>query len=107
MEQSQAEFNQANYGGAVYLANLAKASVAAGRRQLGVIQGGALRQGEVLFAVPIALKASSRANVRDGPSTSAQVEFTAESGTLLTGVSTSPAPAQGVRITSGTRTQAW
>lgn len=87
MEQSQAEFNKGNYGGAVYLANLSKASVAAGRRRLGSIEGGVLRQGEVLFAVTIALKASGRANVREGPGTGTEVVFTAESGTLLTGVS--------------------
>lgn len=87
MEQSQTEFIKGNYGGAVYLADLAKASVAAGRRRLGAIQGGALRPGEVLFAVPIGLKASSRANVRDGPGTSSAVVFTAEGGALLTGVS--------------------
>jgi uncharacterized protein YgiM (DUF1202 family) len=87
MAQSQEEFNKGNYGGAVYLANLSKASVAAGRRRLGDIQGGALRPGEVLFAVPIALKASSRANVRDGPGTASAIVFTAESGASLTGVS--------------------
>ena len=64
VQQSTAEFNKQNYGGALYLADQAKSTATAARLRLA---GGArsLRQGETPFAVPVRLKVASRGNVRE------------------------------------------
>jgi uncharacterized coiled-coil protein SlyX len=87
VQQATAEFNKANYGGALYLANQAKSSAVAGRARLAVGTRGATRQGETVFALPIRLKAASRGNVREGPGTNFQVVFEVEPGNALTGFS--------------------
>ena len=87
MTRSTAEFNKQNYGGALYLANQAKTVAAAGGRRLAAVGVGPLRPGEVLFALPVGLKATGRANIREGPGTNTAVTFTAESGDALTGLS--------------------
>ena len=81
VRQSATEFDKANYGGALYLANQAK-MVSSGYRRLGVSKEGA-RPGETPFAVPIKLKTTSRGNIREGPGTNFTVSFTAEAGTSL------------------------
>ncbi len=87
MQRSSAEFNKQNYGGALYLAEEAKKLATQGRRRLAAGERGAALPGEVAFAVPVALKAVARANVREGPGTANSVVFTAENGTPLTGLS--------------------
>ncbi|MEX2153838.1 MAG: SH3 domain-containing protein [Gemmatimonadaceae bacterium] len=87
VQQATAEFNKANYGGALYLANQAKSSAVAGRARLAVGNRGATRQGETAFALPIRLKAANRGNVREGPGTNFQVVFAVEPGNALTGFS--------------------
>lgn len=82
VRQSATEFDKANYGGALYLANQAKIVSSGYRGRLGVSREGA-RPGETLFAVPIKLKTTSRGNIREGPGTNFSVAFTAESGTSL------------------------
>ncbi|HMG70603.1 MAG TPA: SH3 domain-containing protein [Gemmatimonadaceae bacterium] len=82
VRQSATEFDKANYGGALYLANQAKIVSSGYRGRLGVSREGA-RPGETLFAVPIKLKTTSRGNIREGPGTSFSVSFTAEAGTSL------------------------
>ncbi len=84
MQQSTAEFKRKNFGGALYLANQAKA--AARVHGLGG-RLGKLRPGEVPFAVPVKLRASGRANVRSGPGTNFAISFAAESGGALSGLS--------------------
>jgi hypothetical protein len=86
VQQSTTEFNRQNYGGALYLATQAKNTATAGRGRLAGNRG-ATRPGEVLFAVPIRLKAASRGNVREGPGTNHTVTFEVESGASLTGFS--------------------
>ena len=68
VRQSAAEFDKENYGGALYLADQAKAVSSAYRGRLGVNLGG-VRPGETLFAVPIKLKMSGFASptTRDEP----------------------------------------
>jgi Bacterial SH3 domain len=83
MTESSAEFNRMNYGGALYLANQVK--VVAAPRSAGA--GEQRRPGETLFAVPVPLQASARANVREGPGTGFRVVFTLEKGAVLTGQS--------------------
>lgn len=86
VQQSTAEFNRQNYGGALYLAEQAKSAAAAARTRL---SGGArtLRQGETQFALPVRLKVASRGNVREGPGTSFPIVFAVEAGHGLTGFS--------------------
>jgi uncharacterized protein YgiM (DUF1202 family) len=46
-----------------------------------------LRAGEVPFAVPVQLQATTHANVREGPGGGYRVVFTIDAGTALTGYS--------------------
>jgi hypothetical protein len=85
MQLSSAEFKRKNFGGALYLANQAKA--AARTHQLAGRRLGSMRSGETPFAVPVKLRASGRANVRNGPGTNFTVSFTAESSSPLSGLS--------------------
>jgi uncharacterized protein YraI len=86
VRQSATEFDKANYGGALYLANQAKTVASGYRGRLGVNREGA-RPGETLFAVPIKLKTTSRGNVREGPGTNFAVSFTADPGSSIIGYS--------------------
>ena len=85
MQQSSAEFKKQNYGGALYLANQAKA-VIAHTPKAEPAERGSQRAGEATFAAPIRLRASVRGNVREGPGTGYPVVFTAEPGNDLTGL---------------------
>lgn len=87
VQQSSAEFNKQNYGGALYLANQAKSVAVAGRARLAGGDRGATRPGETLFALPIRLKVTSRGNIREGPGTNFAVAFSVEAGAGLTGFS--------------------
>jgi Bacterial SH3 domain len=103
VRQSATEFDKANYGGALYLANQAKTVASGYRGRLGVSKEGA-RPGETLFAVPIKLKTTSRGNVREGPGTNFPVSFTAEAGTAITGFSFAD---EWVRIADDTGRTGW
>lgn len=87
VRQSASEFDKANYGGALYLANQAKtlASSYKGRLAVGGREGA--RPGETTFAVPIRLVTTTRGNVRGGPGTGFPIVFAADSGTTVTGFS--------------------
>lgn len=88
MDYSTTEFNKQNFGGALYLANQAKANIASARSRLaGGNRAGGMRQGETPFALPIRVKVDSRGNVREGPGTNFAVVFTADPGDMLTGYS--------------------
>jgi hypothetical protein len=87
LREAAAEFNQENYGGALYLAAQAKALAAAGTGRLSARERGSDRPGEKPFAVPIPLKALGSGNVREAPATTAPVAFAVESGDSLTGYS--------------------
>ncbi len=103
VRQSATEFDKANYGGALYLANQAKTVASGYRGRLGVSKEGA-RPGETLFAVPIKLKTTSRGNVREGPGTSFAVSFLAEPGTSIVGYSYTD---EWVRISDDTGRTGW
>lgn len=87
VQQSSAEFNKQNYGGALYLATQAKTVAGSGRARLAAGNRGAALPDETPFAVPVRLKVASRGNVRAGPGTSFAVAFTVEAGIELTGYS--------------------
>lgn len=88
VQQSSAEFDKQNFGGALYLADQAKATAASGNGRLAAgNRGGAARAGETPFAVPIRLKVESKGNVREGPGTNYAVAFEVEGGNRLTAYS--------------------
>jgi hypothetical protein len=83
LEMSSAEFDRQNYGGALYLANQAKSVSGAGRG----LGGGALRSGEVRFALPLPLRTLTAGRVHDGPGAGFKVLFTLAAGTAVTATS--------------------
>jgi uncharacterized protein YgiM (DUF1202 family) len=85
MQQSGVEFKRQNFGGALYLADQAKAAVRAHRLVSGKLNN--IRPGEMPFAAPIKLRTASRANVRSGPGTNFAVSYTADPGSMLSGLS--------------------
>src|ERR1041384_922138 len=84
LAESTAEFDNQNYGGALYLANQAKNLSQIGRGRL-VVDRSTLRNGEVLFALPIRLQVVGRTNVREGPGANFRVTYTVDGGAELTG----------------------
>jgi len=102
MQLSSAEFKRKNFGGALYLANQAKAAARA--HQLAGGRLGNMRSGETPFAVPVKLRASARANVRNGPGTNFAVSFTAESNSALSGLSYL---GDWIRVTNDAGTEGW
>jgi uncharacterized coiled-coil protein SlyX len=102
MQLSTAEFKRKNFGGALYLANQAKAAA----RAHGLAGGrlGNIRSGETPFAVPVKLRVSGRANVRSGPGTNFAISFTAESSSTLSGLSYL---GDWVRVTNDAGNEGW
>jgi hypothetical protein len=87
VKEGSAEFDKKNYGGALYLANQAKALAATYAGRGASNSGLRLRPGETAFVIPVHLKVTSRANVREGPGTNFPVAFSADAGSMLSGVS--------------------
>ena len=104
LQQASAEFGKQNYGGALYLANQAKSVAGIGRNRSGIADRAPLRPGEVAFAVPVKLQASSRGNVRDGPGAGFKILFTVDQGADLLGYSYVE---QWVRITADSGRGGW
>lgn len=104
LQLAAAEFDKQNYGGALYLANQAKAAAAAAQGRLASVERGSLRAGETPFALPLRLETTARANVRGGPGSSFTVIFTLEAGASLTGYSYAD---QWVRVTDETGRPGW
>jgi len=82
-QQSNTEFGKQNFGGALYLANQAKAVATSGRVRAAAGSRGPSRPGESQFAVPIRIKVSNRGNVREGPGTTFNVAFSVTAGDQL------------------------
>jgi uncharacterized protein YgiM (DUF1202 family) len=75
-EQASAEFEEANYGGALYLASQAKNSALTARGQIAEADRGSLRPYERSLALPLHLETTTGANVRSGPGTGFGVVYT-------------------------------
>jgi len=75
-EQSSAEFEKANYGGALYLANQAKSAALSARSAGAEDDQGSLRPYERSLALPLQLETTTGANVRSGPGTTFGVVYT-------------------------------
>jgi hypothetical protein len=104
MKLSTAEFDRQNYGGALYLANQAKAAAVVAQGQIAGTQRDSMRAGEVPFELPLKLQTSARANVRDGPGGRFGVLFTLGAGAPLTGYSFTD---QWVRISDDSGRRGW
>jgi hypothetical protein len=77
MRLSSAEFDKANFGGALYLANQAKSAATGARgRLVAGAADGAARPSERVLALPLNLATKTGANVRSGPGTRFAVLFT-------------------------------
>ncbi|HZB28287.1 MAG TPA: SH3 domain-containing protein [Gemmatimonadales bacterium] len=87
LREAAAEFNEGNYGGALYLSNQVKALAASGTGRLSSRERTADRPGEKPFAIPIPLRAVGSGNVREAPKTSAPIAFSVQGGDSLTGYS--------------------
>ena len=102
MKEATAEFDEQNYGGALYLANEAKNAAAAARSQ--IAEQVSARPSERSFAVPLPLQTTSSANVREGPGVSFAVLFVLPNGAPLTGNS---AAQQWLRVTDDSGRPGW
>lgn len=100
-QQSSAEFESENYGGALYLATEVRTAVRSGQARLG---GGSLLDGETLFAVPVPLQTTGRSNVRSGPGLNFDIVYTADASAPLTGQSHT---SQWVRVTDEEGREGW
>jgi len=104
LKEASTEFDQENYGGALYLANQAKGLAAAGRGRQSADERGVERPGETAFELPIPLMAAATGNVRKGPGISAPLAFSVEAGDVLIGYSYVD---EWIRITDGTGRSGW
>jgi len=102
--QSSAEFGTENYGGALYLATQVRALVRAGQARLRGRAEGAMAAGETVFAVPVPLSTTGRANVRAGPGTNFAVSFTLDPSTPVTGQSYT---SQWIRVVDQQSREGW
>jgi len=87
VKQSSLEFDRKNYGGALYLANQARAMAMSYRARGAAANRGAPVAGETAFAVPIRVKVENKGNIREGPGTTFGIAFGVEGGTVLTAFS--------------------
>lgn len=87
VQQSSAEFNKQNYGGALYLAGQAKELSRTFSGRLVDANPRISREGETPFALPIRLKTTAKGNVREGPGTNFAIAFGVEAGVPLIGYS--------------------
>lgn len=87
VRQSTLEFDKRNYGGALYLANQAKALAMSFRARGSTASREAPRPGETAFVLPIRLKVESKGNIREGPGTNFGIAFGVDSGSVLTAFS--------------------
>lgn len=86
LDEALLEFNRQNYGGALYLANQAKAQGGVVRSRVSGDTSSS-RPGEVPFAVPLSLRTVGRCKIREGPGTTFRVLSTLDAGVHLTGIS--------------------
>ena len=101
---STTEFTNENYGGAIYLASLARNLARVGEVRLTGGEQRDRRPGEALFALPLALETAHRSNVRAGPGLGFRVLVTLDLGTPVVGHSY---VAQWVRITFDQGRDGW
>jgi predicted RNase H-like nuclease (RuvC/YqgF family) len=88
LKMSADEFNNENYGGALYLTNQAKAHIKAGQVRLRAGEGMSSHKGETLFSQPIELKLLQRTSLRQDPASNSKDVGRLEKGRHVLGYST-------------------
>lgn len=101
---SVAEFDKQNYGGALYLADQAKAAAAVARVQLEGADTRQPRPGEQAFSLPLPFETTTGANVRNGPGLNFNVLFVLPAGAVLTAHSSTE---QWLRVTDDAGRRGW
>ena len=81
------EFDNQNFGGALYLVSQAKSQIKTGMLRPGERHPGERLEGEIPFAVPLHLMLKTRGNLRTGPGRNVRVLVSLEAGTPITGYS--------------------
>lgn len=87
LERGGREFEEENYGGAIYLTSQAKSIISLGQLRIRNREQIQTQAGEVAFSVPLSLKLIRRGNVRKGPGLQYPVLATLEAGVVVTGYS--------------------
>jgi hypothetical protein len=87
LEMSSEEFENENFGGALYLSSQAKGRIQGAQMRLRIRERLEVENGEVLFAVPLSLSVTKPTNVREQPSLEAPVLMTLPRGSPVTGYS--------------------
>jgi len=81
---SAREFEEGNYGGALYLTGQAKSLIEGALARSMYQEKSPTVEGEVPFLLPLTLKLLNKSNVRKGPGLNFDVAFSWENGTALT-----------------------
>jgi len=87
LQESNTEFDQGNFGGALYLASEARSATAQATDRIRRVEATELRQGETAFDAPLRMQTTTRANIREGPGTTFRILFTLDPESPLLGFS--------------------
>ncbi|HUU74404.1 MAG TPA: hypothetical protein VMW70_17385 [Burkholderiales bacterium] len=103
-ELSAREFEQGNYGGALYLTGQAKNVIKVAEARSVNLETQSMVEGEKAFALPLPLRLLDDSDVRQGPAESFGVEFSLPAGMNLIGHSYK---GQWVRVKTGEGLSGW
>lgn len=101
---SAREYDEGNYGGALYLAGEAKSLIEGARARSMNQETGPMVEGEIPFVVPLTLQLLNESKVREGPGSHFDVMFSWENGMALFGHAFK---GQWVRVTNGDGVGGW
>jgi Bacterial SH3 domain len=87
LKESNSEFEQGHFGGALYLASQARSTTARATDRIRRVEATDLLPGETAFDAPLRLQTTTRANIREGPGTSFRIMFTLDPESPLLGFS--------------------
>ena len=104
LKMSVQEFENENYGGALYLTSQAKGHIRASQMRSGSLEKIEPVEGEILFAQPVPLKVLATCNLRQGPGIQSKILSKLEKATTLIGYSYK---GHWVRVTSEGGTSGW
>jgi hypothetical protein len=104
LKESSDEFGQEHFGGALYLASQARTTIARATDRIRRVESTDALPGETAFDAPLRMQTTTRANVREGPSTNFRVLFTLDAESPVLGFSV----VEGwVRITDDSGRSGW
>jgi len=104
LQMSSKEFENGNFGGALYLTNQAKSRIQTAQMRLRARETLGIGSDEVPFAAPVLLKLTKSGNVREGPEIGSAVLVTLGPGTPVTGYSHK---GEWVRVVCDDGTRGW